>query len=255
MSESLRLETRGDVVVAHMTHGKANALDIEFCTDLVQTFDELAAGSARAVVLTGTGNIFSAGVDLIRLCDDGPDYRDRFVPWISRIVHALFRFPKPLVAAVNGHAVAGGCIIACTADHRIMARGTGRIGCPELLVGVPFPAAALEMVRFVVPRQHLHTVVYGAATHTADDALALGLVDEAVLAESLLERAVAHATRLAALPAHAFALTKQHLRAPTVANMEAGAARDAEVIPVWKEEATLERIRDYIARTFKRREP
>jgi len=254
MSESLQLETRGDVVVAHMTHGKANALDIEFCTDLVQTFDELAAGSARAVVLTGTGNIFSAGVDLIRLCDDGPDYRDRFVPWISRIVHALFRFPKPLVAAVNGHAVAGGCIIACTADHRIMARGTGRIGCPELLVGVPFPAAALEMVRFVVSQRHLHEVVYGGVTYLPDEALAIGLVDEVVESDALLECAVVVAARLGSLPPHVFALTKRQLRAPSAALIEVGAARDAEVIPIWKDQATLERVRDYVARSFKRRD-
>lgn len=250
---SIRVERHGDVVVARMMHGKANALDLEFCADIVDTLDELAASSARAVVLTGNGNIFSAGVDLIRLQDGGPDYRDHFVPAISTLVHTLFVFPKPLVAAVNGHAVAGGCVIACTADHRIMARGPARIGVPELLVGLPFPTAALEMVRFVVSPHHLQSVVYGGATYPPEDALAIGLVDELVEPAALVEHASAAATRLGAVPAEVFALTKRELRAPTLANIEAGAARDAEVVPIWKESATLDRVRDYVERTFKRR--
>jgi enoyl-CoA hydratase len=252
VSASLRLEQRDDVVLAHMMHGKANALDLEFCTEIIATFDELSATRARAVVLTGNGGIFSAGVDLIRLCDDDDAYRDRFVPALSALLHALFRFPKPLVAAINGHAIAGGCIIACTADHRIMARGPGRIGVPELLVGVPMPTAALEIVRFALPPQRLQTVVYGGATCTADDALAMGLVDELVQPAALIDHAVAAAARMGAYAPDVFALTKRQLRAPAMALIQAGAAHDAEVEPVWKDAATLARIRDYIARTFRR---
>jgi enoyl-CoA hydratase len=252
---SVELEERADdIVVVRMMNGKANALDVEFCTALVHEIEALATGNARAVVLTGSGNIFSAGVDLIRLCDDGPAYRDEFVPRISKLVNALFRFPKPLVAAVNGHAIAGGCIMACTADHRIMARSNGRIGVPELLVGVPLPTTALEVVRFVVPPHHMQAVVYGGATYSADEALAIGLVDEIVEPAVLLDHAVTVAGHLAAYSAEAFALTKRQLRAPALANIAAGADLDAEVLPVWQDAATLTRIRDYIARTFKRRD-
>jgi enoyl-CoA hydratase len=174
------------------------------------------------------------------------------VPALSSLMHALFTFPKPLVAAINGHAVAGGCIIACAADHRIMARSAARIGVPELQVRLPFPTAALEIVRFVVPRQHVHAVVYGGATYTPDDALAIGLVDELVEAAGLVDEAVAAAARLGAVPQDVFALTKRQLRAPTLATIEAGAARDAEVAALWKDPTTLDRVRDYVARTFKR---
>jgi enoyl-CoA hydratase len=254
VSGSLRLESRDDVVVAQMTHGKANALDLEFCTAIVSTLDELAASSARVVVLTGTGSIFSAGVDLIRLCDDGPEYRSRFVPALSNLMHALFSFPRPLVAAVNGHAVAGGCLMACTADHRIMTRGSGRIGVPELVVGIPFPTKALEVLRYVVPAQYVQAMVYRGATYTPDEAVAIGLVDELAEPAGLIDGALAAARRLAALPADVFALTKRQLRAPTLAAMQAGAARDAEIAEIWTDPAAIDRVRDYVARTFKRRD-
>jgi enoyl-CoA hydratase len=250
---SMLVESRGDVAVAHMMHGRSNALDLEFCSEIVAALDQLAADRVRAVVLTANGNIFSAGVDLIRLCDDGPDYRARFVAALTRLVHALFSYPIPLVAAVNGHAIAGGCIIACTADRRTMARGPGRIGVPELLVGVPFPTAALEMVRFAVPPQHVQSVVYGGATYSPDAALAIGLIDDVVEPAVLVDHAVAAAARLAALPADVFALTKRQLRAPTLANIQAGAARDREVAATWNDPAAIDRVRDYVARTLKRR--
>jgi enoyl-CoA hydratase len=110
--------------------------------------------------LTGTGSIFSAGVDLFRITRDGPDYVRTVVPLLSRVLCKLFAFRMPVVAALNGHAIAGGCVIALAADVRLMAERAGKIGVPELLVGVPFPAAALEVVRFAVPRDKLQSLIY-----------------------------------------------------------------------------------------------
>jgi enoyl-CoA hydratase len=248
----IRTKMNDGVATLQMMHGKASALDLEFCQELVQTLAVLA-GSARAVILTGTGNIFSAGVDLLRLQADGPHYIDRFVPMISALVHSLFEFPKPLIAAVNGHAVAGGCVMACAADYRIMARGNGRIGVPELRVGVPFPTAAFEMVRFVVPPPKLQTVVYGGATYLPEEALAIGLADELADPQGLIERALAVARQFAELPPAAFALTKQQLHAPVLERIAAGAAADREVEQLWQQPQTLERVRGYVERTFRPR--
>ncbi|MGZ5434199.1 MAG: enoyl-CoA hydratase/isomerase family protein, partial [Thermoanaerobaculia bacterium] len=117
-----------------------------------------------AVILTGTGSIFSAGVDLFRVVDGGSDYVARFFPALARFVLDLFAFPKPFVVAANGHAIAGGCIFTLCADYRLMAAGTARIGVPELLVGVPFPASVLEVIRYAVPPQHLQMLVYSGRT-------------------------------------------------------------------------------------------
>ncbi|MFQ5937159.1 MAG: enoyl-CoA hydratase/isomerase family protein, partial [Acidiferrobacterales bacterium] len=183
--------------VLRMKHGKANALDTELCTELKTALQQQ---HAKAVVLTGEGKIFSAGVDLVRLLKDGEDYRRSLLRALSEALHTLFFYPRPVIAAINGHAIAGGCIVACAADHRIMTHEAGRIGIPELLVGVPFPPMALEVMRFNVPAHHLQQLIFRGLTCVPEHALTWGLVDELVEGERLLERALERATELAAIP-------------------------------------------------------
>ena len=97
----------GDVVLLRMCHGKANALDLEFLQEISRTFEELAASDVGAVVLSGTGGIFSAGVDLKRLAAGGVEYTRDFIPALTDAFTKMFFFPRPLVAACNGHAIAG----------------------------------------------------------------------------------------------------------------------------------------------------
>ena len=100
------------------------------------------------------------------------------------------RFPKPLVAAVNGHAIAGGAIMMLACDQRLLARGPARIGLTEVLVGVQFPAWALEIARFATPPEHFQTLICTGRTYEPEAALARGLVDELVEPERLLDRAM-----------------------------------------------------------------
>ena len=236
-----------------MNHGKANAMDLEFCDALTAQFDDIRQSPARALVITGSGRMFSAGVDLLRVVEGGAAYVRDFLPAVSRTLEALFALPKPVVAAVNGHAIAGGCVMACAADYRMMAREPGRIGIPELLVGVPFPVVPLEIMRFAAPPQHLQSLVYRGATLSADSALQHGLVDAVVDPESLVDEAVAIAERFAALPSAAFALTKQQLREPSLTRIRnAGPRIDPAIQQIWESPATIAAIRDYVARTLKK---
>ena len=143
--------------------------------------------------------MFSAGVDLVRLSSGGADYVRAFLPSLARLYDAAFFYPKPVVAAINGHAIAGGCVLACCADRRIMAQGSGRIGITELLVGVPFPALAFEIVRFAVPSRHLPEFTFGAATYDTDAALQRGWVDAVAPIEALMGEAMTAAQQLARL--------------------------------------------------------
>src|SRR5690349_10375897 len=108
------------VLTLRLAHGKANALDVELLDALLGELEGMA-DDVRALILTGTGSIFSAGVDLFRLTRDGADYVGRFLPLLSRLVRTLFTFPRPVVAAVNGHAIAGGCVLVLACDVRLMA--------------------------------------------------------------------------------------------------------------------------------------
>ena len=246
------LTYRGRVAVLRMTHGKANAIDFEFAVGLRAQLEEIRLSPAGALVITGQGKMFSAGVDLPRLVAGGAAYVREFLPSMNQAFHALFSFPKPLIAAINGHAIAGGCVIAGCADYRIMASEPGRIGIPELLVGVPFPVVPLEIMRFAAPPQHLQTMIYRGLTFTAAEALQRGIVDAVVDQDRVMGEAVAVAEGLAAVPFDAFHLTKRQLREPSLQRMREGATTDAMATEAWAGEPILDAIRDYVARTLKR---
>lgn len=249
----IRIEHQGDVAIVHMEHGKANALDLELCVRLREDFASLEEAPVRAVVVTGRGSIFSAGVDLLRILDEGAPYLKRFLPALSDLCEAVFPFPKPLVAAINGHAIAGGCVFACLADRKIVARDGGRIGVPELLVGVPFPPAPLEVLRFAVPTAHFGEIVFTGESYHPAGARDRGLADEMVEADLLMDRAVRLADQMGSLPPEAFRITKQEIRAPIVERIRATRPRlDPIIEEIWSRPETLERIRDYVSSTFKR---
>jgi enoyl-CoA hydratase/carnithine racemase len=247
------VESHAGIAVLTMTYGKVNALDIEFCEALTARFTELRQSDAKALVFTGQGRIFSAGVDLIRLSEGGAGYIRKFLPALHRLYDAAFHHPKPVVAAINGHAMAGGCVLACCADRRIMARESGRIGAIELLVGVPFPALAFEIVRFAVPERYLTEVTLSGATYASDAALERGWVDEVAEPGELMEDAMAVAQELAMLSPPAFAQTKAQIRqAATERYAQSGQATDKAVTDIWCAPDTLGYIRDYVARTLKK---
>jgi len=244
-------KTVDGVAVLSMTHGKANALDIEFCDALAARFNDLRKADTKAIVLTGRGKIFSAGVDLKRLSSGGAEYIRRFLPALHRLYEAAFFHPKPVVAAVNGHAIAGGCVLACCADRRLMARDAGRIGVTEILVGVPFPALAFEVVRFAVPPRYLPEFTLSGATYATDEALRRGWVDEVTEPGKLIDDAIAVAQQLSGLSPAAFAQTKSQVRQPVTERLtKSGDGTDKLVTDIWTAPATLSYIRDYVARTL-----
>jgi enoyl-CoA hydratase len=237
------------VTVLRLAHGKVNAMSIEFCEALTARFAEIS--SARAVVMTATGRTFSAGVDLVRLLEGGAPYVRKFLPVLSNMFATIFSHPAPVVAAINGHAIAGGCVLACAADKRLMARNGGRIGVTELLVGVPFPPAAMEIMRCAAAPQFFADAIFSGATYTPAEAVARGFVHEVVEPQALLERAVAAAKALAALPPKAFALSKRQTRAPALERMQSPEL-DAAIAQIWTAPETLGRVRDYVGRTLRK---
>jgi enoyl-CoA hydratase len=244
-------EDSGNVAVVRLSHGKVSALDAELCDALVEEIVTIAASAATALVVTGSGSSFSAGVDLFRVLDGGASYVARFLPSLEAFLQTLLTFPKPAVAAVNGHAIAGGCIIASACDHRVMADGLGRIGIPELIVGVPFPALPLEIVAARVPAPALRQLVLFGRTMKAGEARELGLVDEVVEPDSLVPRACEVADQLARLPATSFALTKRAFCDALLERVRAASDRDTEVAAAWASPVVHARIRQYLERTVR----
>ncbi|WP_370965576.1 enoyl-CoA hydratase/isomerase family protein [Amycolatopsis sp. cg9] len=244
----ITLESHQDIAVLRIDHGGGNTLDTDSCRELVLRLEEV--DQARAVVLTGTGRVFSAGVDLKRVDDGGASYVSQFLPLLSDALLAVFGCPRPVVAALNGHAIAGGTVLAAACDHRVL--GTGTVGVTELLVGLPFPLAALEILRCAYGTAPLPSLTYSGETRGGEDALAAGLVDELAPPGEVLDRALAVATRLGELPPEAFTHTKAQIRQPFHERIaEYRHSDDPEVERLWRSPAALAAVKSYVDRVLR----
>src|SRR5207247_5024756 len=116
---------------------------------------------------------------------------------MSRMFERLFRFPKPTVAAVNGHAIAGGAVLMCACDYRVASAGDAKLGFSELAVGVPLPRWALEVLRLGVGSQHARNLALSARNYSVDESLGMGMVDEVAASDQLMAQATRAAQRLA----------------------------------------------------------
>ena len=223
------------VTTVRIDNPPVNAFDLGFVEDAVATI----RGIHGPIVLTGTGTCFSAGVDLRAILDGGPDYVEAFFAAASAAFLAVFDHPAPVVAAINGHAIAGGCVLAMAADMRLMS--AGRLGLSEVAVGVPFPVAALEICRYAMGPTVTRAVLQ-ADNIDAQSALECGWIDEVVAPDDLLTHAVATARALGRHPAIAYAAMKDQLHRHVRAAIDAGAELDADVRAIWKSEETRARL-------------
>ena len=210
-----RLDWRDGVAVVHLTCGKANALNFRSLAAIERALDEATGKRARGVVLTGYERFFSAGLDLVTLYGLERDAMDGFIAWFDAVMLRVFTFPRPVVAALGGHAVAGGAVLALACDARVMGAGAGRFGLNEIRLGVPFPASALEIVRYAVPAGSVEEVLYDGELFDPRAALERGLIT-GVVDGDVVEAARQACDRLAAAPADAFETIKATLKGPAV---------------------------------------
>lgn len=247
----LKLERRDEIAIVTLDRPPANALNREFFVELEALLDRLAGdASLRAAVLTGTGRFFSAGLDLFEVfAYDEADFAE-FTRCFDRGFARLFAFPKPLIAALNGHAIAGGAVLAACADRRLMAEGGGRAGLTELQLGVTFPGIILEIVRYGCAGRYLDEIVCGAATYPPQESAQRGLVDEVVPAGELLDRSIDAAKGLATILPSAFSATKRALRREALARIEAIAPGGDAAWQHWRSAEVRAAVDAYRQRTL-----
>jgi enoyl-CoA hydratase len=237
----IETEQLDGVTLVRIDRPPVNALDTALNEAIAETF----GGIDGPIVLTGTGRCFSAGVDLRAILDGGADYTRGFMRSLIAGFLAVFDHPAPVVAAVNGHALAGGCVIAMAADARYMTGGT--IGITEIAVGVPFPVAALEICRHVMGTSATAAALAGEAVEP-DEAHRLGWVDALCEPNELLDTAVAHARHLGELSPSAFAFTKKQLHRPARTAIAAGTDEDEWASTNWASDETRSRIQAFLDR-------
>ena len=225
MSDLIGIETVGETTVVRIQRPPANALEPGLLAAGAEVVERLREQRPAAVVVTGSGDFFSGGVDLKLVPTLSEEEQRGMVGGINRLFYEWYALPHPVVAAVNGHAVAGGLILALCADHRV---GSLRAsyGLTELRVGAPYPGAALAAVRAELEPGVARRLMLGAELVGAEAALELGLIDELAEPEDVLAAALEVAGRLAGLPAATYATVKAQLRAPALAAMHAALEHD-----------------------------
>jgi len=245
----VRIETRGEVVVLTLDRPKANAFTAELVADLAGALGD--GRESGAVVLASSSKIFSAGWDLAFLAGlDRPAF-EIFVDAYNDLVRRLFAFPRPVVAALSGHAIAGGLIVAAAADERLAAEGGGELGLSEVLLGVPVPACLLEVFRHAIGPRAMERLASTGENLAMERALAVGLVDRIVPADTLLAESVERARFLAGRPGAIYAANKLRSRAAAMARFDQARPGDA-FVDFWFAPESETRRRALVAKLTKK---
>jgi len=222
-----------------------NALGSDLMRAIV---DEVRAADGRPILVTGTGDAFSAGLNLKDVAALDRPGMERFLLLLDEVIETLYGYPAPTVAAVNGHAIAGGCVIALCCDLRIAVNDPrARIGLNEVARGLEFPPKILALARQRIPAHALQRVVLEGGLHDPAAALGLGLLDE--IAEDPVARARECLAVLAAHPPAIYAATKRVVRDGTLDLTDDQRRYFREhLVPVWCSPETKERVRAALER-------
>jgi enoyl-CoA hydratase len=202
---------RDGVAILTMNRPPANALDPGFIDAALEGLNRLKAESPAAVVVTGSGPFFSGGADLKVVPGLGAEDQARMARGSNELFAAFYGFPRPLVSAVNGHAVAGGLVLALCGDHRV-AGTRGSFGLTEVKVGIPYPPSAMAVVQAELSPQTARRLVLRGELLDSAAMLGMGVFDEVVVDDEVLTRAVEVAAELAALPPRTYEVIKRSLR-------------------------------------------
>lgn len=232
-----------------MCHG-ANALDEELVAGLRRELADLRQDGAPALLLESAHpTLFCPGWNLKRLQGAGRDDVSRFLGRFNQLLLDLFSYPGPTVAAIAGHAVAGGCLLALACDVRIMATGAPRIGLAEINLGVPVPAQAIRMVRARLAPSVGDDLLLRGDGYPAPRAVELGVVQKARTPEAVAAAAAAEARTLASRPPAAYRQTKSFTYEATWQAMAAEhSAHDTTFLDSWFDPQTQQRIADTVRR-------
>lgn len=243
-NKAVNLTVEDGVATVRIEREHGNAIDDLLIAGLTTAFHELGDDSAvQGVLLTAGGKMFSPGLDLQELLPLDRPAMEHFMERFDACVLQLYTFPKPVVAALQGHALAGGFILALTADWRI-ARSGAMVGLNEIKVGVPLPFGVSQVLRSAVPAHRLEEVALLGRNYAGHEALAAGLVNEVVSPEEFEGAAKSRIREFVSRDLQALATTKRYLRSGIVERIRAyGPTLTAEFLDAWFSPGTQGRIR------------
>lgn len=211
------LKEEKNSIIVTMNSNPMNLINDNFFHDLESTFNLLESQySDKAVILTGNERIFSAGLDF-KFCHQMFLQGDqkKIQNWFEHFSHAIlkvFHFSQPLVAAINGHCIAGGLILALCAEFRIASEGKSQFALNEIQIGIPMPSTFIEIINYAIGQQETQESILSARNYSLDKAKEMNMIHEIVKAEELIERALEKVQHITPERIPAYCLTKKNLR-------------------------------------------
>jgi len=229
--KTLQIERQGSLAVLRLQKARGNAIDETMVDELAAACAELTRDETLRGVLLASAHpkLFCPGLDLVSLVAYDRPGMERFMGAFSETLFALYTLEKPVIAALSGHAVAGGCILALAADMRLLRRGA-QIGLNEVKVGVPLPWSVAVLLRSSIPPGALTRIALLGRNFADEEAVAAGLADAVLEADGFLAACLTQLQEFVDKHARAVAATKRYLRATTLAEMR---ARDRELRAEW----------------------
>lgn len=212
------IEEQDGIVILKMSSNKLNIMNDAFFKDLNYAFDTVDKEySNKPVVLTSVGNVFSAGLDLNQ-CHDifSRGDTDEVLSWFHQFRDSLlrvFNFDRPIVAALNGHAIAGGLILALCCDTRYAVSTNAKYGLNEITIGFPLPAFFAEIIKYALGPRRSEEILFNGVLYDPDDCIKLGMFHDITDHNNLIDMAAAYAGQFNSDNIYAYSIAKKALRA------------------------------------------
>jgi enoyl-CoA hydratase len=241
-TNAIKIEITDNIAVLRLDRPSANAIDLDTASEFANTLETIAEqNDVRAVIVTGAGKCFSAGLDLKVVPTYDRNQQHEMVMAVNRMFGRLYGLPIPTIAAVNGHAIAGGVILLLACDYRVGAEGDYKLGLAEARVGVVYPVAAMTIVKSELAPSIAKTMVLTARNYSPGEALAMGVLDELQPGDRLMARAFEVAREMAALPRSTYFRIKRALRSQALALIDdAINNRNEPMLESWLGAETIE---------------
>jgi 3,2-trans-enoyl-CoA isomerase len=236
----------GVIATVTLNRGKVNALNEPMVEEITKTFENVAIDNEiKSIIFTGSGKFFSFGFDIPAFLSYPKNDFIKYLEKFTKLYTDVFLFPKPVVAALNGHTIAGGCMLATACDFRLMVTGKAKVALNEITFGSAVLAGSVEMLRYCVGFRNAQSILYNGAMYSAEEACQLGLVDQVSSEEALAEDARKVAQEFAQKDSSAFRCIK-HLLRKSVAEEMIKCEKDAilEFVDIWYSEQTWEKLKE-----------
>jgi len=240
----VRVEKKDGIAKVILSRGKVNAINESVIDELTACFNALAADAqTKAVIISGQGKFFTYGFDIPEFLKYKKEDFLRYLTKFTDFYGDVFLFPKPVIAALNGHTMAGGCMIAIACDYRIMVSGKAKISLNEINFGSSLFAGSVEIIKLWLGQKNAETAIYTGAMYTAEEAFQLGLIHQVTTEADLDANARSIAEQLATKDGAAFRSIKHLLRKPLADEIKRREKNSLlEFVDIWYSENTWKNL-------------